>query len=102
MKSKVGRFTFFTTLVIATSVLGQETRAPNVLVIYADQFRFDAMLDMNTRAFQRSYYLAQDGAPKAALWDGEKKGNGWLLRPDDGGTPTGTTTATNSQGLSTN
>ena len=42
--------------------------------------RLDQFLDMTTRQFQRSYFIAQDGAMKPAIWQGEKKGNGWILQ----------------------
>jgi hypothetical protein len=35
---------------------------------------------MITRSFQRDYFVAQDNVMKPALWQGEVKGNGWVLR----------------------
>jgi hypothetical protein len=41
----------------------------------AEQIRFEAILDLFTRVFQRDYFIAQDGAMKPALWQGTKRGN---------------------------
>ena len=45
----------------------------------AERDRFDAWVDMVMRIFQRNYFMAQDGAFKPALWQGEKKGNAWII-----------------------
>ena len=45
-----------------------------------ERSRLDQFLDMTTRQFQRSYFIAQDGAMKPAIWQGEKKGNAWVLQ----------------------
>jgi hypothetical protein len=46
----------------------------------AERDRFDAWVDMIMRIFQRSYFIAQDGALKPAIWQGEKRGNAWIIQ----------------------
>jgi hypothetical protein len=45
-----------------------------------EKIRLDAYLDMMIRAFQRNYFIAQDGVMKTALWEGDVRGNAWVLR----------------------
>jgi hypothetical protein len=42
--------------------------------------RFDAWTDMMMRVFQRNYFVAQDGALKPALWQGERRANAGLIQ----------------------
>ena len=42
--------------------------------------RFDALIDMIMRVFQRNYFVAQDGAFKPALWQGERRGNARVIQ----------------------
>jgi len=70
-------------LLIAEPEVGQIFRegvADRESLSMAERYRFDAFLDMATRQFQRSFFVAQDGAMKPALWQGERKGNGWVLQ----------------------
>jgi len=46
----------------------------------AERDRFNAWVDMIMRIFQRNYFIAQDGAFKPALWQGEKRGNAWIIQ----------------------
>jgi hypothetical protein len=46
----------------------------------SDRRRFESVLGMVTAVFQRNYFMAQDGALKQAIWQGEKRGNIEMLR----------------------
>jgi len=40
---------------------------------------FDGYLDLSIRILQKDYYVAQDGAMKQSLWQGEQRGMYWVL-----------------------
>ena len=46
--------------------------------------KFDIMIDMSMRLFQRDYFFAQDGAIKDAIWQGERAGYTAMLTSPGG------------------
>jgi len=46
----------------------------------SDRRRFESWLGMSTAIFQRNYFMAQDGALKQALWQGEMRANMEMLQ----------------------
>ncbi len=46
----------------------------------AQRRKFDAFLRMIVATFQRNFFVEQDGALKASLWEGEIRGTTFILR----------------------
>jgi hypothetical protein len=70
-------------LIIADPEVGRifrEGAADRESLTVAERNRFDDLLAMATRQFQRTYFVAQEGAMKPAIWQGAKKGHGWVLQ----------------------
>jgi len=44
-----------------------------------ERLRFDGVIQMFLREFQQSYFVAQDGALKPGLWEGEIKVMAWMF-----------------------
>jgi len=49
-----------------------------------EQRRFDAVMDMSMRTFQRNYYFAKDDAISSSLWEAERETNSAMFRSPGG------------------
>jgi len=61
-------------LVLRAGLAGRES------LTEVEQERFDGLLDMSIRILQKDYFVAQDGAMKQPLWQGEQQKMAFLLR----------------------